>query len=331
MGRGNGLLVGLMAVACAFEPGGAVSEEGSASGGSTGPAASTTAAATTVASTTAASASAAGTSTTLSTTDPTAPTSGEATTTESPGTTTTTSDSTTTSPGTTTESTTVATETTRAQRTKSGSETTSGDPLDTIWCVDDCPAQCASIGPNLSCAGSFESFPNPGTQPSCPGSDLTYAASAGPGDWVINTAEGINNQWYGHGIEDHTTGSLDGRVFYGDLIDGTLDLAYYQETISVQPDTAYVIEFFAKDTVTAEPVHRSTIISVALNGDIAIADYTLPSLQGDPTTYERFTVGWFSGPSTELVLEVLNRQAQGGTGLDIAIDDLRVASCDFVR
>lgn len=118
-------------------------------------------------------------------------------------------------------------------------------------------------------------------------------------------------------------------MFYGDLIDGTVDLAYYQESITVEPNTAYVLEFYAKDTVTAEANHEPTIISIVINGEVAIADYTLPSLQGDMSSYDRFTVGWFSGKSTEFVLEVRNRQFQGGTGLDIAIDDLRVATCGF--
>lgn len=329
MRRWVGGLAVLVGTGCAFSPGGVESESGDAGGGtSAGEASTASTSAGTSSSDSAVGTSDSSTSDGLTTSGSGMTTSGRpTTTTTSSSTSTSTSSSTASTDGSTTES--VAT--TVGVSTSAESSSTSGEPLDTIWCVEDCPSECASIGANLSCANDFESFVDPSTEPGCPTSELVHSNPAGPGDWVIRTAEGINSQWYGHGIRDHTTGTLGGNVFYGDLINGNLDVAYYQESISVEPDTAYVIEFYAKDTVTNEADHRSTIISVVLNGDVAIADYTLPSLQGDMVTYDRFTVGWFSGPSTTLEFEILNRQSQSGAGLDVAVDDVSVATCSVER
>lgn len=199
-----------------------------------------------------------------------------------------------------------------------------GDPY-----LGPCPSSCNESTAPLSCAGDFEAI-DTASQPACPESDLTWDATPGPNQYAVATCQTIMSNWYGHGLDDHTTSAADGNVFYGDLSDNPpVGAAYYREPITVVADTTYMIHLWIKNTTTNEAAATEPTIGLRVDGFDHFDDYVVANYVGDVDTWDEISVLYQADTAGTIDVEVVNwADSIAGPGLDIAIDDVTIVGCD---
>ena len=137
-------------------------------------------------------------------------------------------------------------------------------------------------------------------------SDTEYAVASNPAD--VN----CYGDWASFG--DHTNGSGLMLIVNGAITAGT---AIWAETVTVQPNTNYVLVFWGASCNTNNGGNDAGI-QAYFNGQAVGSQLNLPA---NYDGWHRNTVKWNSGSNSQVTIALIDQDTQG-TWNDFALDDI---------
>ncbi len=155
----------------------------------------------------------------------------------------------------------------------------------------------------------------------------TYDAAFPPNDGeyqILNQTPGVGFGSWDHPITDHTTGTTSGRFALSNM-SNVLDSLFLQETVTLTANTNYELTVWVYNVCDSPPCDTShdPRLEFVINDGLYLDTGLIP-----------YTGGWSeqafifnSADNTTSLIKLINKQALGTSGNDLAIDDYTIKEC----
>lgn len=176
----------------------------------------------------------------------------------------------------------------------------------------------SKLGANLVSNGDFSSGNNGFTSSYTVGTGGPYGLLSYEGTYAVSTSpSNVHNNFVS--CTDHTSSSGNMMVINGAA---AANVAIWQQTISVQPNTNYQFSTWATSVTSSNPGQLQFKINNQVIGSVL-------NLSSSTCSWQHFFVTWNSGSATTATIAIINLNTNAG-GNDFAIDDIQFSSvCQY--